>query len=190
MKTGICILLVLIAATSLFAESLWKPTSSTGLFTDIKARQVGDVVTVLIVESSSTTQKASTDYDKKLDHKSDAGIGSLISKIPPFDFTSAQKGGASGSTSRTSNFSAKITATVIKVLPNGNLVIEATRGISSNSEKQQIKLTGTVRQQDIAPDNTVLSTYLADAQIDNSGKGPIGDRQKEGIISKLLKFLF
>lgn len=171
-----------------YAASLWTPTGS--MFVDLKAHQVGDVVTVLVVESSSTSQKASTDYSKSLDHKNSAGIGPLIANIPPLSFGSDQKGSAGGSTSRSTNFTAKITATVTKVLPNGNMVIEASRSISTNSENQQIKLTGTVRQQDIAPDNTVLSTYLADAKIESNGKGPIGDRQKEGIISKLLRFLF
>lgn len=180
---------LMMISTQAFAISLWRDSSG-GLIKDAKAHGVGDVVTVLIVESSASTQKASTGYDKKLDHENDAGIGTLLNKIPALGYTSSQKGSASGSTSRTSNFTAKITATVTKLLPNGNLVIEATRALSTNSEKQDIKLTGTVRPQDIAPDNTVYSTYLADAKIESSGKGPIGDRQREGIISKLLKFLF
>ena len=179
----------LLLTTSAYANSLWTPQGG-NMFVDQKARRVGDVVTVLIVESSSTTQQASTGFDKKLDHKNDAGVGSIIKNIPAFDFSSAQKGSSTGSTSRTSNFTAKITATVTKILPNGNLEVEATREVSTNSEHQNIKLTGTIRQQDIAPDNTVLSTFLADAKIECSGKGPIGNRQTEGLISQLLRFLF
>lgn len=180
---------VLLLTTCAYANSLW-PASGGSIFTDLKAHQVGDVVTVLVVESSSTSQQASTGYDKKLDHKNDAGVGSIIKNIPAFDFTSGQKASSSGTTARTSNFTAKITATVTKVLPNGNLVIEASRTISTNTEHQQIKLTGTVRPQDVQPDNSVLSTYLADASIESTGKGPIGDRQKDGLISTLLKFIF
>jgi flagellar L-ring protein precursor FlgH len=189
MRLSIYIAAIMLLAVSACANSLWTPASG-GLFADLKAHQVGDVVTVLVVESSASSQKASTDYDKKFDHGNDVGVGTLLKNVPGFDFTSAQKGSASGTTSSTSNFTAKITATVTKVLPNGNLTIEATRSVATNSEKQEIKLTGVVRPQDIAPDNTVLSTYLANAQIQSTGKGPIGDRQKEGIISKLLKFLF
>jgi flagellar L-ring protein FlgH len=179
----------LLLTTSAYANSLWTPGGA-NMFVDLKGCKVGDVITVLVVESSSTSQAASTSVDKKLDHKNDVGVGTLLSNIPAIEFSSAQKGAANGSTSRTSNFTAKITATVTKVLPNGNLEIEANRSISTNSERQNIKLTGTIRQQDVAPDNTVLSTYLADAKIESSGKGPIGDRQKEGLISKLLRFLF
>lgn len=187
--TRFALIALISIASSAFGNSLWMPDSRS-LIGDVKARQVGDVITVLIVESTASTQKASTGFDKKLDHSNDAGVGFLLNKIPAFDYGSSQKGSASGTTSRTSNFTAKITATVTKVLPNGNLVIEATRAISTNSEKQDIKLTGTVRPQDIAPDNSVLSTYLADAKIESAGKGPIGNRQREGIISKLLRFLF
>ena len=179
----------LLLTTSAYANSLFPPAGA-NMFVDLKACKVGDVVTVLVVESSSTSQAASTSIDKKLEHANDVGVGAIIKNIPAIEFSSAQKGAANGSTSRTSSFTAKITATVTKVLPNGNLEIEATRAVSTNSERQQIRLTGTVRQQDIAPDNTVLSTYLADAKIESTGKGPIGDRQKEGLISKLLRFLF
>jgi len=183
------ILAMLLIASSAIADSLWTP-KSTSLCADAKARQVGDIVTILVVESTASVQKASTGFDKKLSHKNDAGIGTLLKNLPEFQVSSSQKGSASGSTSRISNFVAKITATVVKALPNGNLVLEGKRTVSTNRERQEITLTGTVRQQDIAPDNTVLSTYLADAEIKSTGKGPVGDRQKEGIISKLIKFLF
>jgi len=188
-RTYIALSAILLAASSATADSLWT-SASNGLFADVKARQVGDTVTILIVESSISTQKASTGFDKKLEHSNDAGLGFLLKNLPEFGISSSQKGSASGATSRTSTFVAKITATVVKVLPNGNLVLEGVRSISTNSEKQDIKLTGTVRPQDITPDNTVLSTYLADAEVKSTGRGPIGDRQKEGIISRLIKFLF
>ena len=177
-RTYIALSAILLAASSATADSLWT-SASNGLFADVKARQVGDTVTILIVESSISTQKASTGFDKKLEHSNDAGLGFLLKNLPEFGISSSQKGSASGATSRTSTFVAKITATVVKVLPNGNLVLEGVRSISTNSEKQ-----------DITPDNTVLSTYLADAEVKSTGRGPIGDRQKEGIISRLIKFLF
>ena len=188
-RTYIALSAILLAASCAAADSLWVPASNS-LFADVKARQVGDTVTILIVESSISTQKASTGFDKKLEHENSVGLGFLLKNLPEFGVSSSQKGSASGATSRTSSFVAKITATVVKVLPNGNLVLEGVRSLSTNSEKQDIKLMGTVRPQDITPDNTVLSTYLADAEVKSTGKGPIGDRQKEGIISRLIKFLF
>ena len=72
----------------------------------------------------------------------------------------------------------------------GNLEIEGTRMVQTNKEKEEIKLTGTIRPEDIATDNTVLSTSIADAKIAHQGSGPIGSAQKLGIITKLLRILF
>lgn len=181
--------MMLFMATSASASSLWSPGAGS-LFADIKAKQAGDIVTILIVESSSSSQKAKTSFTKSLKHGNDAGIGLILKNLPELGISSKQSGSSDGATTRTASFLAKMTAVVVKVLPNGNLVIEGSRTVETNSEKQDIKLTGTIRPQDIAPDNTVLSTYLADAEIKCTGKGPIGDRQREGIISKLIKFLF
>jgi len=188
-KALFTISLAVLMVSSVAAESLWKPASES-LFTDKKAAKVGDIVTILIVESSSSSQKASTDFDKSLNHSNNAGVGPLLDLLPSISASSGQSGSAAGSTSRSTNFLARISATVTQVQENGNLVIEGTRTVETNKEKQEIKLNGTVRPQDIAPDNTILSTYIADATITSTGKGPIGDRQKEGIISKLIKFLF
>lgn len=191
MKTRGYMLIVILTALSVgaHANSLWT-SASRSMAADSKARQVGDVVTVLVQESSSTNQKASTNFDKKLKHGNSAGVGPLVKLLPDISASSGQSGSASGTTSKSMSFSASITAKVVEVLPSGNLRLEGTRIVQTNSEKQEIKLVGTVRPQDIEPDNTVLSTYLADAEIKCNGKGPIGDRQKEGLLSKVIKFLF
>ena len=70
------------------------------------------------------------------------------------------------------------------MLPNGNLEIEGTREVTTNKEKQIMTLTGTVRPEDIASNNTIQSTYVADAKITNTGAGCIGARMKEGLIGQ------
>lgn len=171
------------------ADSLWTPCSGT-LFSDSKAKAVGDLVTVRIVEGASSTQKASTDVSKDMKHSNEAGLGPLLKNIPEIAFKSGQSGKASGETKISNNLIAVVTATVKNVRENGNLEIEAEREIVTNAEKQQITLSAVVRPQDIAPDNTVASTSLAEVKIKYSGKGAIGDRQRQGIISKLLGWLF
>jgi flagellar L-ring protein precursor FlgH len=187
-KVIIAVLILLSVSPSL-ADSLWVP-NSTSLCADSKAKQVGDLVTVIIVESTVSSQQTSTDYNKSLDHSNKQGVGPLMNLIPDLGFSSQQKGSAGGATSMTNKFITKITATVTKVLPNGNLVVTAQRSVLTSGEKQEATLTGTVRPQDVAPDNTVLSTYLADVDLKYTGKGPAGDRQKEGVVSKILKFIF
>jgi len=83
-----------------------------------------------------------------------------------------------------------MTAKVVEVLPNGNLVIEGRQTIVINGEEQVIVVSGIVRPQDIEPDNTVLSTYIADATIVYNGTGPIGDAQEPGLLTRLLNWLF
>ncbi len=172
------------------AESLYQPEQASSAYADKKAAKVGDVVTIIIVESAVSTQQASTDAKKQSKLESGPGVGPLLEKIPLFEYSGGDSMNASGATTRTSKFTAKMTAVVTKVDESGNLEIEGTRFVQTNKEKEEIKLTGKIRPQDIAPDNTVLSTYIANAAITHVGSGPIGSRQKEGIISKIFKILF
>lgn len=83
-----------------------------------------------------------------------------------------------------------MTARVTEVLPGGNLRIEGRQSIVINGEEQAIVVTGIVRPQDISRDNTVLSTYLADAQIVIEGDGPLGERQSPGLLTRIFQWLF
>ncbi len=171
------------------AESLWQ-NESAGLFADHKARKVGDLVTIAVVEATSSSLSASSDFDKSLDHSNKAGVGPLLKLLPEFEVSSSQSGSAGGKTTMTNKLISTLTATVIEVLPSGALKVCAQRTITTNGEKQEMSLTGTVRCEDIDPSNTVQSTLLSNVSITYTGKGPVGDRQKEGIISRLVRFLF
>ncbi len=171
------------------AESLWTDKSKS-LVADRKAKQVGDILTIIVAESAVSSNTASTDVSKKKNLSSGAGIGPLLQSLPAFGFNGSEGSSATGSTSRASNFVTRMTVTITKVLPNGNMEIQGTRDVQTNKETQRITLTGTVRPDDVASDNTVLSTYVADAKIVHFGSGPIGSRMKEGLISKIFKILF
>ena len=181
--------LIILIGSSVSAESLWPPVCRP-MFTDLRPSQVGDLVTVLIIEQSASSQSTTSDFDKSLDHSNGAGMGPFLKLIPELGYNSEQSSAMSGKTTISNKFVTTLTARVTRVLPNGSLEISAERSINLNGEKQGIVLTGLVRPQDISPNNTVLSTSIADAKIDTIGKGPVGDRQREGLISKLLKFLF
>ena len=178
-----------VACACASAESLWT-NESKSMTADRRARAIGDILTVIVVESAGSSQKASTDWSKEVELGSDNGIGPLIKQLPQFGFSGNQSSQATGSTSRSSNLVAKITVRVKNVLPNGNLEIEGTRDVQTDNEKQSIVLSGTVRQEDVSSDNTVLSTYIADAKITHRGTGTIGARMKEGIITRIFRILF
>ncbi|MEN6521537.1 MAG: flagellar basal body L-ring protein FlgH [Armatimonadota bacterium] len=186
----LAIMLILLPFTPAAADSLWVATSPGSMFTDIKAKQVGDLITILISEGTSSSVTASKKFDKSLEHSNSGGVGTLLKMIPDMGFTSEQEGSTTGQSAVSTSLTANVTAKVTKVLPNGNLEIQAQRTIYTNEEKQEITVTGIVRPQDISADNTVSSTYLSDVTIKQTGKGAIGDRQKEGIISKIVRYLF
>ncbi len=182
--------------------SLWQDNSPLSeLFINPKARRVGDIVTVKIVESSKATNKATTNTGRN--SSISAGIDSFLgleqdypstrSFFSPFgevkaDFGSSFKG--DGATSRSGDLTAYITARVTEVLPNGNLHIMGSREVAINNEKQFITLSGIVRSRDISQDNVILSTYISDARIAYSGAGIIDDRQRPGWMTKILNIIW
>lgn len=181
---------------------LWHENAPlTAMFTDQKARTVGDIVTIKIVETSSATNKASTDTDRtsSLSASLDAFFN-LEDKFPatdPFFNPFSGVGGGmssdfqgSGTTKRSGDLSASITALVTQVLPSGNLVLTGTREVMINNENQVIQLSGVVRPRDISARNEVLSTYIADARISYAGNGIINDRQRTGWLSNIVNTIW
>jgi flagellar L-ring protein precursor FlgH len=178
--------------------SLWQ-VSSGGLVEDFKARVRGDTVTVVITEQASASKEATTSTNRTT--AVSAGVPNLLglettaiknymdlSKLMNADTSSKYDG--SGSTTRKENLNATITARVVEVLANGNLLIEGRRNVKVNNEDQIIVLEGTVRPKDISAENIVNSAQIADARITYSGKGIISDRQKPGWLMNILDYVW
>lgn len=182
------------AADSLFPGSSTEIShpnaASVSMFSDNKARHVGDTLTITINENATTTSQAATKTSKDESVNYGPGFGPILRNVKVFGLTGNIASNASGTTNRADNLVASIAVTVTQVLPNGNLVIEGKRKVGMNAETQEITLTGVVRPQDIAFDNTIQSPLIADAQIKYGGRGPVGDKQHDGIISRIFKILF
>jgi flagellar L-ring protein FlgH len=168
--------------------SLWQASSS-GLAEDLKARQRGDIVTVIISEQASASKQANT--DTKRSSSMSAGIPNLLGleKTPVKTWADLanllsvsfdSKFSGAGSTSRADTLTATISTKVVDVLPNGNMLIEGRRNVKVNNEDQIIVLTGTVRSRDVSSDNTISSALVADARINYTGTGVVSDRQSPG----------
>lgn len=178
--------------------SLWPGESSRNmLFTDNKARYVNDIVTIIIDESSSGQNQASTSTSRNSASNSDinAFLGldsSIISSNTNLGGklsvggTSASTLKGEGDTSRGGKLQARLTARVVKVLDNGNLLIEGRRQLTLNAEDQFIVITGVIRSEDIAADNWVLSSNMADARILYTGSGVLTDKQHPGWMTRAL----
>lgn len=179
--------------------SLWQPHSSS-LFEDIRAHNIGDIVTITVDEQANGSDTASTSTSR--DHALQGSFqfsgvtppGASASPLGAITFgpyTSEFKNtyAGSGTTSSTDSMTAYMTATVVNKLPNGNLVIRGSRWTKVNNDMQEIILEGVIRPQDITRDNTVLSQNIAQAKIYLVGKGPIANSQKPGWLGQLLDML-
>lgn len=169
------------------ANSLWDDSKS--MYADKVAFEKGDILTVNITENSSANQQASTEASQNNQGNVGAGTG-ILNFIKSLGYNQSNSNSASGNTSRSGNLDATMTVKVVKVLKNGNLKIAGTKEININGEKQKIELEGMVRPQDVKPNNEVASTYLANVNIEYSGRGVVGDKQRQGIISKIFDWLF
>jgi flagellar L-ring protein precursor FlgH len=193
--------------------SLWQDDSAlSGLFISQKARKTGDIVTVNIVEASSASNQAGTQTDRasslsggidtifgfENEFNSDDKYKNIRKYFNPFSAAGAatiqgsmgSEFDGSGTTTRSGNLSAYITARVTTVMPNGNLQITGTREVEINNEKLIITLTGVIRPRDISPENVILSTYISDAKITYSGTGVIDDRQRPGWLANLINAIW
>lgn len=173
------------------------PSKMRNPYLDRTAKRAGDVLTVVVDESSTAALSANTTAAKKDSNAIDKLVTPFLKNIPLVkDFLGGLSTGAnssnsgSGATNGTTRLNAKISVVVKEVLPNGNLVIEGNRIVKVNKDLQIYKLTGIVRPDDVRRDNTVKSEAIAEANITTDGKGLIGDRQRRGILTRLLDWLF
>ncbi len=192
-----CLVIVLLISSTCYADSLWRKEyhSRGSLYTDDKACAIGDIVTIIVSETTSakTTSKTTTNKDV-------SNTGSITSwfypsnppeyiekdnEMPSWEYSMNKDFTGGGEVSEGGSFTAKITARVIDVLPNGNLLIQGSREVSVASEKKKIILSGIVRRSDILADNTIQSNLIADAKIYYEGNGALTDNQKRGFFTWL-----
>lgn len=160
---------------------------------DMKPRQVGDIVTVLVMEDSRAGQTAKTDSARTSNLKGSvkANLGADAAPVSyGLNEAGATSSGGGGNTQRSSYFTAKVGATVKEVLPGGNMRVSGVQVIKVNREEQKIEVSGIVRPQDISQENTVLSFFLAEADIKYTGKGLLAKRQRRGLLNFLFGWIF
>ncbi len=162
------------------------------MYADRRARQVGDIITVQIVETATAQVSARTATTTENKNKVDGGGSGSLDFIPLFGLDANQKSEqkGDGQTTRQGVLRATLTAKIVEVLPNGNLKIQGQRTVNVNGEKQVSVLTGVVRPDDITPENTIPSYLISEAKISYSGKGMVQDAQAPGFFSRLIQWIF
>jgi flagellar L-ring protein FlgH len=159
-------------------------------FVDLKARAVNDVLTVRIADVTSATGQANTNTSRassvagNLDNVFGYKPGNVVEAQLKFGFD------GKGTTTRKNALSATVTAVVREVFPNGNLFVEGSKEVIINNERQYITVTGVVRPEDIAPDNSISSDLLADARLVYSGRGVLSDKQRPGLLGRVIDLVW
>src|SRR5262245_1224733 len=185
MKMRATLLLLILAALPASAESLYRDESFQSLTADRRAYRVGDALTVLVVENSSAQSSADTSTEKR------GGVGVAVTthndeKRGNIDLTENFAG--RGKIQRSGRLLATLTVSVTSIAPNGDLIVSGSQMIEVNEEKQHIQLEGRVRPIDVTETNTILSSRIADAKIAYVGDGLLGEKQRPGILTRLLSW--
>ena len=179
----------LILNNPLQADSIWKKriTLNTNLFSDNRARGIGDIVTVKISESTEITGTEDSSADSSNSHSINLDTSNFLTKVkdisgylPNIKADTSHKFSGKGDYESNRNINLELTAVVTEILANGNLIIEGNRDVNINGEKYNIKLSGIVRPIDINIDNEIQSTAIANASITLEGKGFLTRAGKRG----------
>lgn len=188
-----------ISATSRIPASnnggIYRPGYSAGLFEDRRAARIGDILSVTLDESTNASKTADTeitkDNDIALNEASILGSGVSFGNYSlGTGLTQEREFTGESSSDQSNSLSGSIAVTVADVLPNGLLLIRGEKWMTLNRGKEYIRLSGLVRPEDISPDNTVLSTRLADARITYSGTGDLADANQQGWLSRFFNTEF
>lgn len=180
--------------------AIYKPGFDMRLFEDIKARRVGDILTVVLNEATNAEKESTTTLSKdsttNIDNPTIFGTSPEFS-LPKFTPLSATQNlnlttdlhsdhalSGSGEADQSNILTGNITVSVVEVLPNGNLIVRGEKRVTLNNGVEYIQLSGIIRPVDILANNTVKSTQVADATINYIGEGAISDTNKNGWLAR------
>ncbi|MBI3097652.1 MAG: flagellar basal body L-ring protein FlgH [Planctomycetes bacterium] len=210
-------LLSLLAPTPARADSLWPEGETESLVGDLPPRKFEkhDLVTLVVDEKSLASASADTRSDRRtrleialakwirFTRKKGGETGDLTGQLddfgletalgedsPEIDLDARVRGESPASTKRESQFRLNVQAEVVDILPNGNLVIEARKHRTVNEETETITLCGIIRPGDVDATNSIRSDRVADLDVKLIGDGAVGDKQKRGLLSRLLDWLW
>ena len=154
---------------------------------DLRAADVGDIVTIVVADSASALAKGVTNTSRKSSAKNTiAALAGSVASTSPLaslaNIANQQQLDSQGQTSRNMTLSTTISARVVEVTGNGTMLVQGSKDIAVNSERQTITLNGFIRSSDLTTANTIRSDQVADMTIKVNGKGVVGDAIKRPFI--------
>ncbi len=175
------------AAKTTIDGAIYDPSYNLFLFEDVKARRVGDLITVVLEESINASKSSSTEADKDssidLPNPTLFGKGNRLNELENNISTTREFEGE-GETTQENSIQGNITVTVHEVYPNGYLLVKGEKLLELNEGSEVVRISGIVRPTDITTENTILSNQIANAQITYKGKGIVSDSGKAGWLTK------
>lgn len=173
--------------------AIYRAGGDIALFQDQKARNPGDLITILLVERTNATTSAKTKTSKNT--KTDTAVSSLFGGAVTLggralldnSLSGANSFEGSGDSTQGNRLDGSVTVTVAQRLANGNLVVRGQKRLRLNQGDEYVQVQGIVRGADIAPDNTVPSNRVADAQIVYGGRGPIAKSNAMGWLTRFFQ---
>lgn len=169
--------------------SIFNQGQVNSIYSDIKAHRVGDLITVQLVESTTAKKNANSQSAKDSSLALNAlKLGGATVNVDGYD-TSVSMGGnnsfkGQAKADQSNSLQGNISVSVVRVLPNGNLVVRGEKWLMLNNGNEFIRITGLVRSEDVNADNTVLSQRIANARIQYGGTGDLANSQERGWFSK------
>lgn len=159
----------------------------TPLTSGARATSVGDIITIVLVERTQATKTTSADTARNGSIGLTPPSTGILSKL--FSASDVAAGGTNsftgkGGASQSNALSGEITVTIAAVYPNGTMLVKGEKALTLNRGDEYIQLSGLVRQADIAPDNRIASTRVADAKIIYKGKGEIANASRQGWLQR------
>ncbi|MFN3965254.1 flagellar basal body L-ring protein FlgH [Silanimonas lenta] len=171
------------------AGAIYREGPGLRLFTDRKAREVGDIVTVTLTERTQASTRANT----KIAKESTTGMSGQLFGAPVTlggrdllnnSLSTSRDFAGDGNSTQSNQITGTLTAQVVQKLPNGNLVIQGSKELTLNQGNELIQVQGIIRPSDIGPDNTIPSTRVADARIVYGGRGPMARSNAMGWLDR------
>ena len=180
----------------LSAKSIWVDGRSGSLFSDPRASGIGDLITVLVDESTSLTSSQQTSREKSSNIANEvkqflfspvaSKFGTKKGELPKTEISTSSGSEGGGLVTNRQTLRSRASVIVVDVLPNGNFIIEGVRAVSFSGQQYYAKLRGIVRPYDVSRTNTILSSSIADARIEYVSQGSLSNAEKEGWLSRTL----
>ena len=170
--------------------SLFKENYINNLYSDSKAHRVGDIIAVILSENTQANKAANTEITKENETILEPIIGlggtplTMKGKSAQFGITQNSDFAGESLADQSNSLSGDISVHVLRVLPNGNLMIRGEKWLTLNNGDEYIRLTGVIRPKDISSSNTILSTKIANARIQYAGTGSFADANEQGWLVK------